>query len=43
MYGYTIEPEDQEQVDRIGQDWVDLIEMANKRDHEVGEYKKTYA
>lgn len=43
MYKYAVEPEDQELVDRIGQEWADLIEMANKKDHEVGEYKKTYA
>jgi len=43
MYKYQVAPEDQELVDKIGQEWVDLIETANKKDHEVGEYKKTYA
>lgn len=43
MYKYQVEPEDQELVDRIGPDWADLVEMANRKDYEVGEYKKTYA
>lgn len=43
MYKYEVEPEDQALVDRVDQEWADLIETANKKDHEVGEYKKTYA
>lgn len=43
MYKYQVEPEDQELVDRIGPEWADLVEMANRKDYEVGEYKKTYA
>jgi len=43
MYKYAVEPEDQEKVDKIGQEWEDLIETANRKDHDVGEYKKTYA
>ena len=43
MYKYLVSPEDQELVDKIGQQWAELIETANKKDHEVGEYKKTYA
>jgi len=43
MYKYQVEPEDQHIVDKIGTDWGDLVEMANRKDFEVGEYKKTYA
>jgi len=43
MYKYTVEDEDQVLVDKISQEWAELIETANKKDHEVGEYKKTYA
>lgn len=43
MYKYTVEEEDQILVDKIGQEWADLIETANKKDHEVGVFKKTYA
>ena len=30
-------------MDRIGPEWAELVEMANRKDYEVGEYKKTYA
>jgi hypothetical protein len=43
MYKYQVVPEDQELVDRIGVEWADLIETANKKDHEVAGYKQTYA
>lgn len=43
MYKYQVEPEDQELVDKIGPEWAELVEMANRKDYEVGEYKKTYA
>lgn len=43
MYKYQVAPDDQQIVDKIGTDWGDLVEMANRKDFEVGEYKKTYA
>jgi len=43
MYKYQIPPEDQQAVDRIGDEWAELIETANKKDHEVSGYKQTYA
>jgi len=43
MYKYQVAPEDQELVDRIGDEWEELIETANKKDHEVAGYKTTYA
>lgn len=39
MYKYQIPPEDQQAVDRIGDEWAELIETANKKDHEVSGYK----
>ena len=43
MYKYQIPPEEQEMIDKISQEWEDLIEMANEKDHQVGDFKKTYA
>jgi dynein heavy chain len=43
MYKYQVAIEDQELVDRIGDEWAELIETANKKDHEVAGYKQTYA
>jgi len=43
MYKYQVEPDDQEVVDKISAEWTELVEMANRKDYEVGEYKKTYA
>jgi dynein heavy chain len=33
MQRYDITPEEQECIDKIQQDWENLIEMANKKDH----------
>jgi len=43
MYSYEIDPEDQEEVDQIGENWAELVEKANRKDHEVGKQKELYA
>jgi dynein heavy chain len=43
MYNYVVKPEVQQQVDILAQTWVDLIEMADRKDFELNEYKRNFS
>lgn len=43
MYNYVVKPEVQQQVDVLAQTWVDLIEMADRKDFELNEYKRNFS
>lgn len=39
LYKYNVDPDDQEQVNSISQMWNELLDLANRKDHEVVKYK----
>ena len=43
MYNYVVKPETQQQVDILAQTWVDLIEMADRKDFELNEFKRNFS
>ena len=43
LYKYNVDPDDQEQVNNISQMWNELLDLANRKDHEVIKYKQAYA
>ena len=43
LYKYPVEEEDQESVNSISVIWNELLDVANRKDHEVSDYKKTFA
>ena len=43
MYNYVVKSDVQQQVDVLAQTWVDLIEMADRKDFELNEYKRNFS
>jgi len=43
MYKYLIEKEHQDQVDMISENWMALVEFAEKQDFKVNELKESFA
>jgi dynein heavy chain len=43
MQKYEVKPEVQHQVDILAQQWVDLIEMADRKDFELNEFKRNFS
>jgi hypothetical protein len=43
MYKYTIEKDDQDQVDMIQENWEALVDLAERQDYKVNELKESFA
>lgn len=43
MYKYEVAPEINEEVSALSQNWIDLLEMADRKDFEVNDFKKNFA
>jgi len=43
MYDYTLKPETLHQVEILSQQWVDIVEMADRKDFELNEFKRNFS
>lgn len=43
MYQYELKPETMHAVENLQQQWVDIIEMADRKDFELNEFKRNFS
>lgn len=43
MYDYTLKPETLHQVEVLAQQWADIVEMADRKDFELNEFKRNFS